>query len=124
MLSKTSTMYVHLIFYYLLIQAIKIHVCLCKFCPERSHIEHYSVSAIVFVYDFFPGAETVLLKHFSGPGGMNGYNSSFNMEGGGGGGSSRSYNSGNKGRLLFKLNLIKISPLSCSSFVFVARERI
>lgn len=69
-----------------------------------SHVEHCSVAAIVFVYDFFPGAETVLLKHFSGPGGMNGFNNSFNMEGGGGGG-SRSYNSGNKGtgRLLFKL---------------------
>ncbi|XP_061165359.1 PAN2-PAN3 deadenylation complex subunit pan3-like isoform X1 [Saccostrea echinata] len=51
-------------------------------------------NSIVFVYDFFPGAETLTLKHFSGPGGMNGYNSSFNMEGGG---SSRSYNSGNKG---------------------------
>lgn len=51
-------------------------------------------AAIVFVYDIFPGAETVLLKHFSGPGGMNGYTNAFNMEGGS---SSRSYNSSNKG---------------------------
>lgn len=51
-------------------------------------------NSIVFVYDFFPGAETVLLKHFSGPGGMNGYTSAFNMEGSN---SSRSYNSSNKG---------------------------
>lgn len=51
-------------------------------------------NSIVFVYDFFPGAETVLLKHFSGPGGMNGYTNAFNMEGGS---SSRSYNSSNKG---------------------------
>lgn len=55
------------------------------------------------MYDFFPGAETVLLKHFSGPGGMNGYTNTFNMEGGS---SSRSYNSSNKGMEL--LNTVKL----------------
>ncbi|KAK3100528.1 hypothetical protein FSP39_021365 [Pinctada imbricata] len=50
-------------------------------------------NSIVFVYDYFPTAETLMTRHFSGPGAMNGYNQSFGMEGG----SSRSFNPSGKG---------------------------
>lgn len=59
---------------------------------------------IVFVYDFFFGVEIVLLKYFSGFGGMNGYINVFNMEGGS---LFRFYNFSNKGielRIILKLS--------------------
>ena len=40
------------------------------------------ISAIVFVYDFFPGAETLLARHFSQASSqINGFSSPFTMEG-------------------------------------------
>jgi hypothetical protein len=32
------------------------------------------ISAIVFVYDFHGGAETLMARHFNNPGSINGYN--------------------------------------------------
>ncbi|XP_025085760.1 PAN2-PAN3 deadenylation complex subunit Pan3-like isoform X2 [Pomacea canaliculata] len=46
-------------------------------------------SSIVFSYDYFPGAITLMSKHFSNPQPLNGFTSQFSMEGG----SSRSFGS-------------------------------
>ena len=48
-----------------------------------------SFTAIVFVYDFLAGAETLMSRHFNSPGSINGYNQPFSMDG-----NSRSFNSG------------------------------
>lgn len=82
------------------------------------YLSHFLIlTAIVFSYDYFPGAITLMSKHFSNPQPLNGFTSQFSMEGG----SSRSFGSKGEPLLLFISvfhDLLTCTPFFPLSFVF------
>lgn len=72
-----------------------------------------SASAMVFVYDYHPAAETLMARHFNNPTHLNGFTSPYNLDG-----SARPYSAG-KGRQIRIKNLIShVGFLSIKYFRF------
>ena len=52
----------------------EINISLISMCSNVTLFYFLYISAIVFVYDFHGGAETLMARHFNNPGSINGYN--------------------------------------------------
>jgi len=52
----------------------EIYISLISVCSNVTLFYFLYISAIVFVYDFHGGAETLMARHFNNPGSINGYN--------------------------------------------------
>lgn len=90
------------------------------------YLSHFLIlTAIVFSYDYFPGAITLMSKHFSNPQPLNGFTSQFSMEGG----SSRSFGSKGEPFYSFQFSMTRwhvlpfsLSPLYLVSHYFVMTD--